>query len=112
MRVSARGYKRNSGSREILDEEVLEAVVNRDHEYPNKLYLKKNPSDGSVTLSIAPRTLSGFGGEYTISVRFTEDEIAKLFLECFPSMRDVITRVAEQPAGTDDLDDDLDNVEL
>ena len=107
MRVSARGYKRDSGPREILDEEVLDAVVNResDFNFPNTLYLKKNPSDGSVTLSIAPRTLSGFGGEYSLSVLLTEDEIAKLFLECFPNMRDVITRVAKRDPAPDPVDD-------
>jgi hypothetical protein len=101
MRVWVRGYKRDSGPREILDEGVLEAVVERDSSdichYSNTPYLKKSTSDGSITLSIAPRELSGFGGEYRLYVHLTEDEIAKLFLECFPNMRDVITRVAKLP---------------
>jgi hypothetical protein len=104
VRVSARGYKRDSGARTIFEEEIVDAVIEEDGNIghaPNTLYLKKSKSDGSITISIAPRTLSGFGGEYHLHVHLTEDEIVKLFLECFPQMRDVTIRVSQLPLRPD-----------
>ena len=101
MRVSARGYKRDSGSRTIFDEGVVDAITEQDGtamaHYENTLYLQKNKSDGSITLHISPIELSGFGGDYRLFVHLTQDEIAQLFLECFPDTRDVIARVATRP---------------
>jgi hypothetical protein len=99
MRVTARGFKRNSGIRTIFDDELVyakteEDVPNTDHS-PNILYMKQHKQDGSISMSIGPRTLSGFGGEYSLSVHLSADEILKLFLECFPQIRDVIARVLE-----------------
>jgi hypothetical protein len=98
MKVLARGYNRNSGSRIIFDEEVTEAIVT---EYGSSrgdaLYLTKSKSDGSITLQIGPRSLSGFGGNYSLFVQLSQDEIARLFLECFPQLRDVIARLPTPP---------------
>jgi hypothetical protein len=116
MRVSARGYKRDSGARPIFDEEIVDAVLEEDgtseRRESNTLYLNKSKSDGSITISIAPRTLSGFGGEYHLHVNLTEDDIVKLFLECFPQMRDVITRVSQSPPRRSKLDEQIASVEL
>lgn len=94
MKISTRGYHRDAGSRIILDEEIIGAAT-KDGEPPvrNTLYLEKNRSDGSISISIAPIELSGFGGNYRISVMFTKDDIAKLFWECFPEIRDVVSRL-------------------
>ena|ERR1700730_6315413 len=95
VKVSTRGYHRDAGSRIVLDEEIIGAATREDGEPPvkNTLYLEKNQSNGSISISIAPIELSGFGGNYRISVMFTEDDIAKLFWECFPQIRDVVSRL-------------------
>src|SRR5438552_3487898 len=111
MRVEARGYLRNSGTKVIFDEALTEAVVRdvvqeggKNAPWQNTLYLIKSKSDGSITMKIGPRALSGFGGNYTVSVQITKDEIVKLFLESFPEVRDVIDRLPPPtPEPTIDL---------
>jgi hypothetical protein len=107
VRVTARGYRRDSGSRIILDEDIADAVgVDSDGKYnphrSNVLYLERSKRDGSITMNIAPRTLSGFGGEYRLYVHLTPDEIMRLFLECFTEVDDAIARLIERhkPANT------------
>ncbi|HTV45426.1 MAG TPA: hypothetical protein VMF05_08925 [Stellaceae bacterium] len=95
MRVSARGYHRDAGLRTILEEEIIGAVTQDDGKQvkPNILYLKKDKGDGRISMRIGPKELSGFGGNYTLYVEFTENDIAKLFWECFPQIREVTSRL-------------------
>jgi hypothetical protein len=99
MRVTAQGHKRNAGTRTIFDDEIVYSTTEEDEPYPvhlrNILYMKKSKSDGSITMSIEPRSLSGFGGDYRLSVHLSVDEIVKLYLECFPQIRDVTARVLD-----------------
>jgi hypothetical protein len=78
-----------------LDEEIIAAVTQEDGKVTkgNTLYIRKDKGDGSITMRIGPRALSGFGGNYTLYVQLTENEVAKLFWECFPQIRDVISRL-------------------
>jgi hypothetical protein len=100
LRISARGYRRDSGSKTIFDEDVVGAVADVDGEYrrrqSNTLYLQRDKRDGSITMDIAPRALSGFGGDYRLYVHLTPDEIIRLFLECFPQVDEVIARLVER----------------
>ena len=95
VRVSARGYRRNGGERTILAEEIILAEAQKDGESarPHTFYIKKDKNDGSINMRIGPRSLSGFGGEYTLHVQLTENEVAKLFWECFPQIRGVISQL-------------------
>lgn len=97
MRVSARGYRRDSGSKIIFDEDVVEGVTETDDVYTshrtNTLYVKRSKRDGSITMQVAPRALSGFGGDYRLYIHLTPDEIMRLFLECFPEVNNVIARL-------------------
>jgi hypothetical protein len=79
----------------ILEEEIVGVVTQEDGKpvKRNTLYLKKDKGDGRISMRIAPKELSGFGGNYTLYVDLTENEVAKLFWECFPQIRDVIFRL-------------------
>jgi hypothetical protein len=103
MKVTAQGYSRNYGTRTILDEELVDAVIEEDgassHHKRNTLYLKKRKRDGGISMKIGPCRLRGFGGYYDLSVDLSEAEITKLFLECFPQLRDTIARLTPAPAA-------------
>jgi hypothetical protein len=120
VRVSARGYRRNGGERTILAEEIILAETQKDGESarPHTFYIKKDKNDDSINMRIGPRSLSGFGGEYTLHVQLTENEVAKLFWECFPQIRGVISQLhglealAEARLKELTLDLDLDDPRL
>lgn len=101
MKVSARGYSRNCGERIIFNQPILDAIIEDDGVYrthkSSTLYITKRKRDGLMSMTVAPRRLDGFGGNYSLYVDFTEDEVVKLFLECFPQLRDVIGRLSARP---------------
>ena len=71
LRISARGYRRDSGSKTIFEEDVVGAVVAEvegryTRRQSNTLYLQRSKRDGSIAIDIAPRALSGFGGDYRL----------------------------------------------
>jgi hypothetical protein len=117
VRVSARGYRRNGGERTILADEIILAKTQEDGErmLPYTFYIKKDKNDGSINMRIGPRSLSGFGGHYMLHVQLTENDVAKLFWECFPQIRDVISQLHGLEAAAEarrkelalDLDADL-----
>ena len=86
MKVWAHSRIRASYDRIFLNKGVINAATERK-------------SDGSITITIEnqrPDSLSE-NIAYDLYIHLTEDEIAKLFLECFPQMRDVIARVVPPP---------------
>jgi hypothetical protein len=103
MRIWAKGYRRNDDPHDILNKGVVDAVVEDEvsNRHERNLYLERNESDGSIILHIFPQELK-LGGNYDLYVQLSEDDIVKLFLECFPDMRNVVTRVAQRsPAEPD-----------
>jgi hypothetical protein len=93
VKVSARGYHHDGGLRTILDDEIIGVVTQEP--WPkqlNTLYLQKDRGDGRIRMHIGPKELR-FGGNYEVYVEFTENDVAKLFWECFPQIRDVISRL-------------------
>lgn len=92
MKVATRGYKRNEGTKTIIDENIVESIpfVKGNTLVENGLYLDNNEMDGVISLLIEPIPLSGFGGNYRVIVSFTKSDIAKLFWECFPEVQSLV----------------------
>ena len=101
VRVWSRAHNRAGAQRIFLDKGVIDAVTEQDGSPPtykrNTLCLRKSKSDGSITMSIVETSFEHGTGSYDLYVHLTEDEIAKLFLECFPQIRVVIARVVPPP---------------
>ena len=86
MRISARGWRRDSGAKAICDFEIADAKKPTSSTYTADVPYVSLTSGGDVELKIGPQTVS-LGGEYQIIIRFTKDDIARMFLEIHPDLQ-------------------------
>ena len=79
MRITARGWKRDSGPTLIMDHKLAGAArrENPNSYKQNDLYLDR--TTGGVELKIGPAQLT-LGGRYQIQVELSNEDIVELFL--------------------------------
>jgi hypothetical protein len=91
MKITARGWRRDSGPKTICDYEVKDAEPDSEKSWnPDVPYLRRTAS--AVELRIGPATLN-LGGEYQLMLRLTDEDIIRLFFEIQPELRDSLRRV-------------------
>jgi len=92
MRISARGWKRDSGATLIMDRELTEATTRQVlHSYkPDVLYLDRTPKGVGLRLGPVPLTL---GGRYQVEMQLTNEDIIELFLAITPDLSKEIENV-------------------
>ena len=101
MRITARGWRRDSGAISVCEHEISDAVPHTGTTYDaGTLYL--NRIRGGVDLKVGPSTLT-LGGRYQVSLHLTDEDVMRLYFECFPNVRSVASRVLS--AGDTEEDD-------
>jgi hypothetical protein len=91
LKITTRGWRRDSGPKTICDAEVKDAEPDFETSFkPDVLYLRRIAS--AVELRIGPAALN-LGGDYQLMLRLTEDDIIRLFLAIHPELRDNLRRV-------------------
>jgi len=95
MRVTARGYSRNAGPTLIMDQEVRKTP---DQTHPRAktevLYVNRKPNEVEMCAGPVSLTLSG---RYWVTVQFTDEDIARLFLEAHPEFRVAVEAIYAKP---------------
>jgi hypothetical protein len=85
MKITARGWKRDSGPSTIVDHDISEARPDPQNTYyPNILYLDRTSK--GVKLLVGPAVLS-LGGKYQLNITLTDEDIVRLLLEIQPELR-------------------------
>jgi|SRR5271169_1638182 len=95
MKVTARGWRRDSGPKKICDFEVKDAepqVVAYEQQswQPDVPYLLR--TSDYVALHIGPAALN-LGGEYQLMLQLSYDDIIRLFLAIQPDLRESLRPV-------------------
>jgi hypothetical protein len=81
MRITARGWKRDSGPTVIMNYDLSEAQADVGLYYPDILYL--DHTEKGVDLRVGPVPLT-LGGKYQVEVQLTREDITDLFLAINP----------------------------
>src|SRR6266851_3509472 len=98
MRITAHGYSRNAGDTVIVDQGIQKE---RTQTYPIRRpkvinILRKS---NEVRMIVGPVPLS-FNGRYWVTVQFTDEDIARLFLEAHPEFRTAVEAIFAKPEST------------
>jgi hypothetical protein len=100
MRITARGWRRDSGPTTLSDFEVKDCRPDNVATYRGNVpYLKRTQT--GVEIRVGPQALT-LGGRYQLMVRLTEDDITRLFLELHPDLRrsiEIAIRDDDRPAA-------------
>jgi hypothetical protein len=89
MRITAKGYSRDAGTTVFLDHGI-ESDSHRRLAKTEVIYAKREGDRIAMRAGPVPLKL---GGQYWITVEFTDDDIACLFLEAHPEFRSAIDRI-------------------
>jgi hypothetical protein len=96
MLITAQGWSRNAGDTIILDQPI--EITTKSGSYsPYVRTLTRKPNE--VYMSAGPVRLS-MGGRYEITLRFTDEDIARLFLLAHPGFRAAVEAIYVKAEAT------------
>jgi hypothetical protein len=98
MRVTATGWSRNAGQTVILDQEIRDETnpLSYERKYkPHVLSIEYKAHE--VRMDIGPTVLT-MNGRYSLSIRFTNEDIARLFLLAHPEFSATVEAIYSKPA--------------
>jgi hypothetical protein len=100
MLITTKGWSRNAGDNIIL-EQPIEITIKPDSYSPSGpphvRTLTRKPNE--VYMNVGPVRLS-LSGRYEITVRFTDEDIARLFLLAHPEFRAAVEAIYAKPEPT------------
>jgi hypothetical protein len=99
MRITAHGWSRNAGDTLIFDQQIEKSTWPRSPGPARPRVTNLARKTNEVELTVAPVQLT-MGGRYVISVQFTDEDIARLFLEAHPEFRAVLEGIFARPEAT------------
>ena len=101
MRITARGWHRNAGQTLIMDHELAEAEAwSGPTATPNVLY-ERRIANGGIGLYLGPAAIT-LGGRYLLDVEFSKDDITRMFLSCYPTLKSAMAQIFPPENSEDD----------
>jgi hypothetical protein len=95
MEIAARGWRRDSGKKTIINQEISEGLPDTNNVYePDRLYIDPTAA-GLVRLLVGPAALT-LGGDYQIEVKASVDDLIRLLLAKFPDVKTVLEPIFEK----------------